>query len=352
MPNSFDVNRQVALAHVRAEQTKGWFLAQSRFLVILLSGAMLFLGVVLLFGKLHFSVTWDFLMQVLAVAPIAVVSGFLAVVIEGGTVFTSAVFRECLEKTTRELEALQKVAHKFKAEEVKQRREAIKKRRTGPFLLMLVFVSFSCLGAELFWQEIMNGQEWYFHVIGAVLGLVCSSLLILLEVKSDVVERIIEKCISSSALIALALDQSAKSQIYEAVFESQQEYINSPEVRESVATAVQKRLHGVLAETVSVSGVSVTAEQLTREIKRQREERAAAEAYLQSGNEAALQLPAGSNSEIEFKRKSRNRAAVEKAVAKYGLSRMANDPDKYADELGMDARTLKKHLEDIANSVA
>jgi len=31
---------------------------------------------------------------------------------------------------------------------------------------------------------------------------------------STTVERIIEKCVSSSALIALALDQSAQSQIY------------------------------------------------------------------------------------------------------------------------------------------
>jgi hypothetical protein len=31
---------------------------------------------------------------------------------------------------------------------------------------------------------------------------------------------------------------------------------------------------------------------------------------------------------------------------------MAEDVDKYAEELGMDGRTLKRHLEDIANNVA
>lgn len=350
MGNSYDINRRVALAYVKAEQVKGWFLAQSRMLVILLSGSMLFLGVTMLFGNLHFSVSLAFLMQLVSVAPIALVAGLLAIIIEGGTVFTSSVFSEALQKYRFEVEALKKVAHKFKDEEVQRRMKESKGKLTTPFILMFVFVSFSCLGAEIFWQRIMDGQEWYFHVIGALLGLVCSSLLIMLELKADTVERIIEKSISSSALIELALDNSAKSQIYDAVFDEQSRTLGSAEVVEAIGEAVQGRLHGVLAQTVSKGGVSVTAEQLRRNIQKARIERAAAQEYLNSGDETKLLPPSsGTTGEtLEIKRKSRNRVKVEKAVAKYGLDRMANDIDKFADELGMDGRTLKKHLTDIA----
>src|ERR1700737_2530476 len=55
--NSYKINQRVAEAYVKGEQMKGWFLAQARYLVIFLSGAMLFLGVVLLFGNLHFAVS-------------------------------------------------------------------------------------------------------------------------------------------------------------------------------------------------------------------------------------------------------------------------------------------------------
>jgi hypothetical protein len=354
MANSFEVNRKVALAYVKAEQMKGWFLAQARYLVIFLSGMMLFLGVVLLFGHLQFGLTLQFAVQLLAVAPIALVAGLLAVIIQGGTVFTSAVYSEAKQKEQRALDQLQRVSHKFKAEEIATRGKQIRGQSAGAFGLMLVFVLFDCLGAEIFWQEIMGDQAWYFHVIGGVLGLVCSSLLILLELKADVVERIIERSIASSAMIFLANREAGKGQIMEASYQHQKEFLGSAETYDAIGAANTKFLHGILAETVSMSGMSVTAEQLQRELKKSREERAAATAYLATGDDTKLlSAPMGQNEpQIEIKRKSRSRAKVEKAVGKYGLSRMAEDVDKYAEELGMDGRTLKRHLEDIANNVA
>ena len=352
MSNAFDVNRAVAMSHVQTEQLKGWFLAKSRLMVIMLSGSMLFLGVVLLVGNLHFALTLAFAVSLVSVLPIAVVAALLAVVIEGGTVFSSNLVHETLDKRTKALDALEKVKAKYTAAEIQLRKKQIRRGTFGPFVLLLVCVAFSTLGAEIFWQKLMDGQSPFFHVIGAVLGLVCSTLLVVFELKSDMIERIVERSISSSALIGIALDMSAKSQIYNKVFETQHEFFDTPEVEESLRAANYKRLNGVLATTVSINGVSVTAEQIGREVKRAREERAAADAYLAKGDESLLAIDTvvPGPDVIEIKRKPKTRIAAEKLVSKYGLDRVSGDMDKYATEASMDVRTLQKHLQNIASA--
>lgn len=350
MGNAFDVNKSVALSHVRTTQLKGWFLGKARMLVIILSGTMLMMGTVMLMGNLHFALTVAFLVSLIAVSPIAVVAGLLALVIEGGTVFASNLLREALETKRLELAALQKVAAKYTAAEVANRKRQINARLALPIALMFVCISFSTMGAEIFWQNVMVGQSVMFHVIGAVLGLVCSTLLVCFELKEDMVERIVERSISSSALIGIALDNSAKAQIYNQVFASQHEYIASPEVADSIAAANQRRLHGVLATTVSIGGVTVTGEQLRREIARTREERSAADAFLTSKDENVLNLPAAGGTSadvVSIKRKGKNRVAAERLVAKYGVDRIAEDLDKYASEVKMDPRTLQRHLTEL-----
>lgn len=351
MSNAFDVNRAVAMSHVQTEQMKGWFLAKSRLMVIMLSGSMLFLGVVLLVGNLHFALTLAFAISLVSVLPIAVVAALLAVVIEGGTVFASNLVHETMDSKRKASDVLEKVKAKYTAAEIKLRKKQIRRGTFGPFALLFVCVAFSTLGAEIFWQRLMDGQSIFFHVIGAVLGLVCSTLLVVFELKSDMIERIVERSISSSALIGIALDMSAKSQIYNKIFESQGDFFNTPEVDETIRATNYKRLNGVLATNISINGVSVTAEQIAREVKRSREERAATDAYLAKGDESLLQINAAAATEpLEIKRKSKTRIAAEKLVSKYGLDRVTNDLDKHASEAGMDVRTLQKQLQAIATA--
>src|SRR5579864_38879 len=94
------IGKQVAMSHVRAEQMKGWFLANAKLLLVLLSGSQLFLGVVAL--------AWGdrpaaFDPGLLSVVPAAMIGGLLAVCIEGGTLFSSAFHMEVTRKVRQEL---------------------------------------------------------------------------------------------------------------------------------------------------------------------------------------------------------------------------------------------------------
>jgi hypothetical protein len=174
----------------------------------------------------------------------------------------------------------------------------------------------------------------------------------LLEMKEDTVERIIERSVSSSAMIELALTQSARSQIHDALYDTQQEYLSAPETYETIGIAQQRRLEAILAETVSSGHTTVTVEQLRRELQKQRAERAAADAYLATKDEDILKLPPATSAPepVSIKKKSANRRKVEKLVSQYGMSRVTDELDKYASDLKMDARTLQRHLEAISQS--
>ncbi len=348
--NVFDVNRAVAMAHVQTQQMRGYFLGKARMLVILLSGSMLCMGVTMLLGNLHFAPTLTFLFALIAVLPIALVSGLLAVVIEGGTVFASNLVRETNDTVEKELGALQKVKGKLTALEVAQKTKQIKRKRWSAWALLGICIFFSTIGAEVFWQEIMQNASVLFHVLGAVLGLVCSTLLVFFELQEDMIERIVERSISSSALIGLALTQSANSQIYELVFKSQKEYLATQEVGEIVSAAQESRLHLILAQNASSGTQTVTAEQIKRDVRRVKEERDRAETFLATNDENLL-LPQNTEplEKIVIKRKSKTRLATEKLLTRYSndIGRITNDLDKYATEAKMDPRTLQKNLEAI-----
>lgn len=114
MGNAFDVNKQVAQAYVRSEQLKGWFLSNAKMLLIVLSGAMLFLGVVsLAWGTRAMVLNWSLLSGIVEVAPMALVGGLLAICVEGGTVFSSAMRKDVLVKVRQELAVLEKASTKW-----------------------------------------------------------------------------------------------------------------------------------------------------------------------------------------------------------------------------------------------
>lgn len=349
MGNLFDVNRAVAVNYVRAEQVKGWFLSSAKMILVILSGSMMFLGVTLAAANVN-TFSWDEVAPKLPIiAPISVVAALLAVVIEGGTIFSGAYYKEQAKAAEQELSLLDKVKVRFTVDEYTKKKKKIQAKPRISLAIMVVCASFSIAGAEIFWQRIMADQTVFFHIIGAVMGVVCSSLLILFELKSEIVERIVERCISSSGLIQLALDQSAKSKIHDKLFEARAEKLDSPEFEKIISQAAEQGLYGVLEDAVRMAGANVTAAQLQMSVQEEAAVRDAAEQFLASGGQSpAPALPSGpAKKSAPGRRVNANRKKVVELVKKHGLQRLVNDPDQYANDVSMDKRTLEHWLEDI-----
>jgi hypothetical protein len=341
------IGKQVAMSHVRAEQMKGWFLANAKLILVLLSGMQLFLGVVAL--------SWGdrpaaFDGGLLSVVPAAIIGGLLAVCIEGGTLFSSAFHLEVARKVRQELEILERVKAKLGSDAYDERKRKIEAQKKWPFILMIICVSFSVTGAEIFWQHLFAHSEWYFHIIGAVMGVVCSALLMIFELNTQLVERVIEKSISGSALTHVALQEDARTQIHSAFFDKQTAHLRSPEFQAILSKGAEQNLLGVVLDAVNTAGMSVSVRQLTGMIEEETEARQAAEAYIESGGDAKLLAsPSKKAIPIEKKRSSKHRKAVEDLCHKYGVKRVADDMPTYASEIGMDVRTLQRHLGQIAS---
>ena len=312
MANMFDVNKQVATSYVRAEQLKGWFLANAKLLLICLSGAMMFCGVTLLAytGPAIDFQSGAFWSAVVSVLPLACVAALLAICIEGGTIFASAFRHEAQRKIKQEVKLLDKVKNTLGSQEYAKRVKQVKKQTHVPTAIMFVCVAFSVTGAEIFWQKLFNDAVWYFHIIGGVMGVVCSALLIIFELNGELVERVIESCIKSSGLIQVALDQSAKSIIFNQLFERRSIKLETPEFQAIMDKAAEQGLLGVVVDAVAMSGMTVSAQQLKRMVDDESESRAAAEQFIISGGEQqALIAPPV---QLNKARKNANRQAVEK----------------------------------------
>lgn len=346
--NHFDINKLVAVAHIRAEQLKGLFLASAKLLLVLLSGAMLFLGVLLAVTNISFThpMSWQ---QFLAALPLAFVTGLFAIAIEGGTLFSASFVKAREKKIKQELDVLAKAQTKYHytAAELKEKQQQIKNQHWPPHIIMGVCVFFSVCGAEIFWQKLLEDQSVFFHAIGYVLGLVVSALLIFFEFNEDLIQRVIEQTISSSSLIMLALDQSAKSQIHNELFTQRRAHLKTPEFKAIIAEASEQSLYGVLEDAVGMAGLTVSAEQLQRNVTEEKESRAAAEAFIASGgNTEPLQIPlqnrgarANPNGRMTAQRRK-----CEAIVQKYGRSTILRDLDRYAQEAGVHRKTLERWL--------
>lgn len=346
MANHFDINKLVANAHIKAEQAKGLFLACAKLLLILLSGAMLFFGVLLAVTNISFShaMSWG---QVVTALPVAIVAGLFAIAIEGGTLFSASFVKARNSKIKQELAVLAKVAHKFTANEAVKRHKEIEKQRHAPYAIMGVCVFFSVCGAEIFWQKLLEQQPAFFHVIGYVLGLVVSALLIFFEFNEDLIQHVIEQTISSSSLIMLALDQSAKSQIHNALFRERSEKLKTPEFKAIIANSAEQSLYGVLEDAVGMAGLTVSAEQLQRQVTEEQESRAAAEAYIANGgNTEPLLIPLQNRraSLTSNGRMTKERKKVIELKRQYGAQRILSDPDTYAQQAGVNVKTLLRWI--------
>ena len=68
----------------------------------------------------------------------------------------------------------------------------------------------------------------------------------------------IERCISSSGLIQIALDQSSKSQIHDRLFTIREQRLASPEFDAILEKGAEQGLLGVVTEAISMAGMNVS----------------------------------------------------------------------------------------------
>lgn len=347
MGNSFDMNQSIALAHVRSEQVKGWFLANAKMLIVLMSGTLLFLGVTLTAGNIELKPEWSTLYAIGAVAPVAAVAFFLAIIIEGGTILSAASIKEGRKNLEQRIALIERSKNAWTAQERQERIDKENKAMFWPYALMVMCIVFSTCGGEMFWHKLLEHQGAFFQVIGFLLGLVCSALLLYFEFKVELVERIVENSISSSALINTALDMSAKSEIHDQLFKTRKEKLRSPEFKLVIEQAAEQGLYGVLQQSLIMSGSSVSQEQLMSLVDERRSVRNAADAMLASeGQTDALVLPiTGGLKRLNQGRSSDERKKVARLVQQFGPAVIASDIKKYADKSEMSEKTLKRWLE-------
>lgn len=349
--NFFNLNRAIAASHVLAEQCKGLLLAWAKVLLVIVSGLLMFLGFLMTFSDVRF--IWDVstLQKLAAAGPVALVGFLFAVCIEAGTLLSAGVVIEARRMNKMELDKFDRVKQQYPTEEMRRhKRREIARRGRGSFFIMLVCIGFSVLGAELFWQRAFENSNVLFHLAGIPLGLVCSVLLLFFEFHEPTVQQRIETVISSTALIQLALNESAKARIFDRLFAEQSKLLDEGEgfdgiIRESA----RQHLIGAAQEAIRMAGVTVTAEQLQKNVADELEAIASADEQLSDVEEdherkvLPMQqrvglLPAGKGRQTIQRRKVMN------AVKKYGASRIAADPEKYAQELGVSVSTIKRWI--------
>src|SRR5487761_131843 len=285
MSNKFQTNAKVAHSHVRAQQIKGWFMANAQIIAVILSGMFLWMGVILMYSGVHLEWTAATGYKLLAALPVAIVAAPLAILIEGMTIVASNGFREANHKIEQETNVLNRITKGFTAEEKAIKLKKIKKQRHIPAAILIGFALFSLAGAEIFWHTITQDAGVFFAVIGYIIGAVVSVSLTYLEIHHDLVERGIDRSISSSSMIYRAMEMDAKGQILDQLSTERTRQLQSPEFIATLQEAAHNSLFGVLSESVSHMGASTSAEQLRRIVESKGEERAAAEAFIATGGD-------------------------------------------------------------------
>ena len=343
---SFQTNAKVARSHVRAQQLKGWFMANAQLLAVSLSGIMMFMGVMLLYTGIKLEFTMPVLLTLVAAWPVALVGGCVAVIVEGMTIIAANGLREANRKIEQEVSVINKIAKGFTPEEKAAKIKKVRQQKYLPMGLLFLFAFFSLAGAEIFWHIITKDAGAFFVVIGYVIGAVVSVSLTYIEMNHDLIERGIDRAISSSAMLYRAMEMDAKGQILNALSDARSKQLESAEFKQITTEAARSSLHGVYSETVSNMGASVSAEQLKRMVTSKSEERAAAEAAIANGgvvdadtNPNIPKIGPGSRKEYntEAKRKVRD------LVARYTQKMVLADPEKYAAEIGVSVNTIKKY---------
>ena len=343
--NHWNMNQAIASSHVFAEQCKGLLLAYAKVLLVVVSGLLMFLGFLLTFTGVRFVWSIQTLQAIGAAAPVAVVGFLFAVCIEAGTLLSAGVVIEASRMRKIDLERFDRVKHSYPTDTMREvKRKEITRRGRGSVVIMYVCIGFSVLGAELFWQQAFVGQSLAFHLLGIPLGLVCSVLLLFFEFNEPTVQQRIETVISSTALIQLALNESAKARIFDRLFEEQRTLLQDGEgFNGIIREAAKQHLIGAAQEAIQMVGVTTTAEQLQMSVQDELTAIAAADAELSGKADTTNVLPMQQRISLQAGgRNTLQRKKVTNAIKKYGASRLLADPDKYAQELGVSTKTIRR----------
>jgi hypothetical protein len=336
-------NAIVARSYVGAQQLKGWFMARAQSIAVLLSGLMMFTGVILMYSGIHLTWSWATLQALLATWPVAIVAAPIAIVVEGMTIIASNGLKEANHKIEQELNLLNRTKKAYTQEEAAARERKIKGQRLLPLILLVVFMLFSLAGAEIFWHTLTENSNLFFQVVGVIIGAVVSVSLTYIEINMELIERGIDRTIASSALIYRAMEMDVKGEILAMLSGEHHEQMQTPEFRDVIARVAKQNLFGPLSETLSNMGTSVEAEQLKRIVEGKIAEREAADALLASGGQPAPDIPQiGPGGRKAYRTEAARK--VDDIVKKYGKAEVEGKIMEYAKEAGVSPNTLRKYL--------
>jgi hypothetical protein len=251
-----------------------------------------------------------------------------------------------------QLDKYTQVAHKYPTDDIrKKKRQEIENKGRWSLALLVMCVGFSILGAEIFWQKAFQNQSPLFHILGVPLGFTVSALLLFFEFKEDAVQLAIESVIASNALIQLAMNESAKARIFRAMFDEQSTLMDdSGGFRGTIRAAARNHMIGAAQDAIGMTGISVTREQLLREVQDEQDGMIAADAALASPTTITEALPVQQRTGlIGGGRHTEQRKKVERMVRSYGEPRIRGDLKKFADEGQMSEKTLKRWLDTISS---
>lgn len=341
---SFRGNAGVARSYVSSQLLKGWFMANAQKLVVFMSGTMLFMGVLLLYTNVKLEWSSACALALVAALPVAIVAAPLAIIIEGMNIVGARNLGEVKNKVEQEVSVIRKNKKAYTKEELEERVKRARSAYWQPGTMVFIFSFFSLAGAEIFWHKLTENSSLLFQIIGYIIGFVTSVALIYLELNQDLVERGINRSITSSAMVYRAMEMDAKSQILEEFSIEQQKQIKTPEMRDAISKTAKLNLFGPLSEVCGNMGTSVEAEQLKRIVDGKIAEREAADYAIESGGDSDTDSipkigPSG--------RKPYNTKAKQKCddvVKAYGRAQVERNIPEYAREAGVSETTLRTFL--------
>lgn len=339
----FQKNANVARSFVSSQLLKGWFLAKAQIIVVCMSAAMLFMGVILLYSGVHLTWSMQTLAALVASLPVAIVAAPLAIVIEGMNIAAARNLADTRKKVDQEKGLLHKMKKAYTKEEIEEREKKIRDQYLLPLAMIAIFSGFSVVGAEIFWHKLTENGSTFFQVIGYIIGFATSAALIYLEIEQDKIERAIDRSISSSAMVYRAMEMDTKGQILHQFSIETEKQLRSPEMIDAISRGAKQNIFGPMAEIMGNMGSSIEAEQLRRIVDGKIAERDAADEYLASGEKHTDSIPKiGPTSRKEYKTEQGRK--VGELIKKYGRKNVEDNIEEYAQEEGMSATTLRRHL--------
>lgn len=348
-------NASVARTFVATQQMKGWFIAQAQQIAVWCSAGMMSLGVVLWYTGVKLELSSCVFMKLLAALPVIVLVIVFACFVEGMTITAASGRKEVVDKIDQELRLLERSKAKYPdaytEDEYNKKKSLIEKQIYYPTILLLLYSSFSFLGGELFWNKLLEGADNDFiKFIGYVMGAAICAGLIYLETHPELVERGVDRSISSSHLIYRAMDMDAKGQVLGELSKKRKEKLKSAEFIKIIEETAKTSLFAPLSESLNAMGSTVTEDQLMKQVRGQIAQRSSANRLAKGLEDVDNERNTEDLPRIGGHRKNYNteqQKRCKEIILKYGHGIISQDLDKFAKEAKVARATLVKALERV-----